>query len=178
MAPLTTGNGQIAIVRAQPKYATQVAVASKSAYASVSPWMGPSLVPTTTKAASKTLNALEAQRSQGFGITYLLLWQERCLGMGLINYIHPLHGNANLGVWLTPDARGRGIAVNLCKRLMELANETMGLRRLELFILPDNHASIKLAQALGAEKEGLCRQRILGKDAYLYSILLASTPKI
>lgn len=138
----------------------------------VKPWMGSGLTPTTLRHAEALISTLEEQRQIGYGIAYILMWNEQCLGMGLLNYIHPVHLNANLGLWLVPAARGRGLAVKLCERLIEIARQPLGLNRIEYFTLPENQASIKLAHAIGAKKEALCKRRVLNQDALLFSLLL------
>ncbi|MFS1704075.1 GNAT family N-acetyltransferase [Aestuariibacter sp. GS-14] len=172
LAPIRTDAGQIHLIRANSKYAECVAQAGKLAFDSVKPWMGNSLVPTTPRTAKLLLDALEKQRDIGYGVCYLLIWQQQCLGMGILNYIHPVHRNANLGLWLIPEARGKGVAFTLCQRLIDLATHPLKLNRLEYLTLPDNIASIKLAKALGAQQEGLCRRRVFGEDALLFSILI------
>ncbi|MDC8830593.1 GNAT family N-acetyltransferase [Alteromonas gilva] len=167
-----TDKGPVKIIRAHKKYAPMLAEAGKIAQPSVKPWMGSELVPTTLRNAEHTLDAIEHQRRIGYGIVYLLIWDDQCLGMGLLNYIHPVHLNASLGLWLTPDSRGKGLGITLCKRLIEVAEETLRLHRLEYFTLPDNQPSIKLARALGAQKEGVCKRRILNQDALLFSLVL------
>lgn len=172
LAPIFTDAGPVKIIRAHHKYALPLSEAGKLAYSSVKPWMGTGLVPTTLRHAETLLEGLDEQRKIGYGITYLLIWNDQCLGMGLLNYIHPVHLNANLGLWLVPEARGRGLATKLCERLIEIARQPLNLNRLEYFTFPDNQASIKLAQAIGAKKEALCQRRIMNKDALLFSLLL------
>lgn len=172
LAPIRTDAGQIHLIRANSKYADSVAEAGKLALDTVKPWMGSSLVPTTPRTAKQLLDTLEEQRKIGYGVCYLLIWQQQCLGMGIVNYIHPIHKTANMGLWLVPEARGKGVAYTLCQRLIDLATQPLKLNRLEYLTLPDNHASIKLAQSLGAQKEGLCRRRVFGQDALLFSLLM------
>jgi len=173
LAPIFTDAGPVKIIRAHHKYALALSEAGKLACTSVKPWMGSGLTPTTLRHAESLIETFEQQRKIGYGITYLLMWNEQCLGMGLLNYIHPVHLNANLGLWLVPEARGRGLAVKLCERLIEIARQPLGLNRLEYFTLPENQASIKLAHAIGAKKEALCKRRILNQDALLFSLLLS-----
>ena len=177
LAPIMTDTGPVKIIRANKKYAAMLAEAGKIALPSVKPWMGPDLVPATLRNAEHTLDAIEQQRRIGYGIVYLVIWDEQCLGMGLLNYIHPVHLNANIGLWLTPESRGRGLGTTLCKRLIEVAEETLKLRRLEYFTLPDNQPSLKLAHALGFRKEALCKRRILNQDALLFSLMLPAAIK-
>lgn len=172
LAPIFTDAGPVKIIRAQRKYAQSLSEAGKLALSSVKPWMGTGLTPTTLRHAESLMEAFEQHRQIGYGISYLLIWNEQCLGLGFLNYIHPVHFNANLGLWLVPKARGRGIASKLCERLIEIARQPLGLNRIEYFTLPDNQASIKLAGAIGAKKEALCKRRILNQDALLFSLIL------
>ncbi|WP_232367566.1 GNAT family N-acetyltransferase [Alteromonas pelagimontana] len=136
----------------------------------VRPWLGSGCCPVTPVAARQCIDELEQKRERSYGITYLLVMEDSCLGMGLINYVHPVHRSANLGYWIRPEACGQGLAVALCKSLQKLAFLQMDLCRLELYIEPNNKASLRVAEKLGAEKEGLCRKRIFGRDALLYSL--------
>ena len=54
---------------------------------------------------------MEKARETGYGLTYLLIHDEKCLGMGIINHIHHTHLTANLGYWLRPDACAKGNAL-------------------------------------------------------------------
>lgn len=167
---IATTTSPISIERAGQKHADMLCEASQQSVSHVRPWMGTDLCPVTPAQARQCLTTLENQREQGYGITYLLVMDNRCLGMGLINYIHPLHRNANLGFWIRPEACGQGLAVQLCQALKKLAFDQMDLFRLELFIEPNNKASLRVAEKLGAEKEGYCRKRVCGRHALLYAL--------
>ncbi|RPJ65157.1 N-acetyltransferase [Alteromonas sediminis] len=170
LPPILTNQGAVSIERIQSHHAEPLHKAGVDAAPSVHPWLGKTLCPVSLRNAHHTIKQLEHSRQLGFGITYLLMYQGRCLGMGLINYIHPIHQCANLGYWMHPSARGQGLAKALCNRLITLAFEQMSLIRLELYIESDNDASIHLAHKLNAVKEGLCRKRVFGRDALLYAI--------
>ncbi|HET7121026.1 MAG TPA: GNAT family protein [Solirubrobacterales bacterium] len=64
---------------------------------------------------------------------------------------------AALGYWLVPGARGRGLASAAALTLAGWGFEVMGLGRIELAILPENAASHRVAERLGATSEGLRR---------------------
>ena len=168
---IQTQLGPIAVERLQMHHADALALAGAAAASSVHPWLGKTLCPTTLRNAQQSIKQLEHSRQLGFGITYVLQFGEECLGMGLINYIHPTHHNANLGYWLHPKARRQGLAFALCRKLLHLAFNQMDLNRLELFIEPENKASINLATRLNARREGLCQNRVFGRDALLFAIL-------
>ena len=89
----------------------------------------------------------------------------------LQDHIHHAHLSANLGYWLRPDACGRGLATAICNALKKLAFSQMNLHRLECFVEPNNKASLRVAERIGAIKEGLCRKRVFGRDALLYALV-------
>jgi ribosomal-protein-alanine N-acetyltransferase len=57
-----------------------------------------------------------------------------------------------LSYWLVPAARGRGLAGAAVRAMIRLAAETTTLRTVVLDIEPENAASVRLAQRLGAER--------------------------
>jgi RimJ/RimL family protein N-acetyltransferase len=67
-------------------------------------------------------------------------------------------GGAALGFWLLPAARGAGLASRAAEALCRFGFTELGLARIELAILPENHASRRLAERLGARHEGLRRE--------------------
>jgi RimJ/RimL family protein N-acetyltransferase len=79
---------------------------------------------------------------------------------------------AEIGYWIAPHFRGRGIA----GRALELISgwaEAVGFARLQLTIFPGNDASERVAERAGYAKEGLLRayanQRGTLKDASIWS---------
>jgi ribosomal-protein-alanine N-acetyltransferase len=62
---------------------------------------------------------------------------------------------AEIGYWLVPEARGRGLATAATALLIDWGFASLGLERIEFAILPENHASQRVAERLGATPEGL-----------------------
>ncbi|MBS1891921.1 MAG: GNAT family N-acetyltransferase [Actinobacteria bacterium] len=62
---------------------------------------------------------------------------------------------AEIGYWLVPEARGRGLAAAAVSLLAEWGFEELGLERIEFAILPENIASQRVAERLGASPEGI-----------------------
>lgn len=174
LAPITTQSAPITLERIGPQHCKALCESGTKAANSVKPWLGSTLCPTNPTAAKSCIEKLENARQSGYGIAYLPMYDGNCLGMGIINYIHPIHRCANLGYWIAPEASGQGLGKLVCDRLITLAKRHLNLIRLELFIEPANIASIRLAEKMGAQKEGLCRKRVFGRDAFLYSLLLES----
>jgi RimJ/RimL family protein N-acetyltransferase len=65
---------------------------------------------------------------------------------------------AAIGYWLVPAARRRGLATGAVSLLVDWGFERLGLDRIEFAILPENLASQRVAERLGATPEGLREQ--------------------
>ncbi len=70
---------------------------------------------------------------------------------------------AEIGYWVGPWARGRGVATAAVRLLSARAFDT-GLYRLELLTHGDNPASQRVALAAGYQREGVRRQVLLGRN--------------
>jgi RimJ/RimL family protein N-acetyltransferase len=62
---------------------------------------------------------------------------------------------ATIGYWLVPEARGRGLATAAAALLIGWGLRTFGLERIEFAILPENLASQRVAERVGATPEGI-----------------------
>jgi RimJ/RimL family protein N-acetyltransferase len=82
---------------------------------------------------------------------------------------------AELGYWLVPRARGRGIGSRAVGLLAEWAVGKGGLARLEAYVIPDNIPSQRVLEKSGFRREGLLRSYLSydGRrfDALLYSLI-------
>jgi RimJ/RimL family protein N-acetyltransferase len=84
-------------------------------------------------------------------------------------------GSAEIGYWLVPRARGRGIGSRAVRLLAGWAVSEAGLARLEAYVIPDNIASQRVLENAGFRREGLLRSYLSYEgrrfDALLYSLL-------
>ncbi len=80
-----------------------------------------------------------------------------------------------LGYWLVPRARGKGIGSRAVALLAQWAVREAGLARLEAYVIPDNTASQRVLEKSGFRREGLLRSYLAYRgnrvDALLYSLL-------
>jgi ribosomal-protein-serine acetyltransferase len=94
-----------------------------------------------------------------------------------LNQIDGRNLRANLGYWLRPTATGRGYAAHAGRALTVFGFETLGLRRIEIVAAIDNLASQRTAEHIGAQREGIARQRIVlhgqSQDGVVYGLLPA-----
>lgn len=97
------------------------------------------------------------------------------LGGASLNGVNRDEARAALGYWLTPAARGRGVASRAVRLLACWAFETLKLARLEITCGPDNPASQLAAQRCGFTREGLLRSHMSFKagrrDTVMFSLL-------
>lgn len=105
--------------------------------------------------------------------------------IGLVNRWES-DARAEIGYWVTPAARGRGVASRATLAVAAWSFATLGVRRLELLTDTANVASQRVAEKAGFTREGLLREFMaarpdesspvdqqLRRDAYTYSLLPA-----
>jgi RimJ/RimL family protein N-acetyltransferase len=81
---------------------------------------------------------------------------------------------AAVGYWLSPEARGRGIAARTVRLVAGWAFDRLAVRRLELTCAPDNVASRRVAERCGFTCEGVLRAHVTfqgrRRDTVMYSL--------
>lgn len=90
--------------------------------------------------------------------------------------LHPARGHvAEIGYWLAPGARGRGVATRALLLLVHWAFDSRPLDRLEIFHAAGNDASGAVARRAGFQFEGILRHRATLRgvlvDMAVYSLL-------
>jgi RimJ/RimL family protein N-acetyltransferase len=69
-----------------------------------------------------------------------------------------------IGYWCAREARGRGVTTRALRLLSRHAFDALGLERLQLFTDPDNHASQRVAEKVGYQREGVVRSHLPQRD--------------
>ena len=64
---------------------------------------------------------------------------------------------AEIGYWVLPDARGRGVAARAVSLVARWAIEELGLTRIEASVPVDNPASLRTIERGGFTEEGVAR---------------------
>jgi len=97
------------------------------------------------------------------------------VGSAGINRIQNQDRLANLGYWVHVDWCGRGAATRAARQVARFGFTELGLARLEIVVDIDNRPSQRVAEKLGAQREGVMRRRLWRhdqpRDAVLYSLL-------
>ena len=80
-------------------------------------------------------------------------------------------GYAEIGYWVAPWARGRGVATRAVRLLHGWAVEQLGMRRLEILPHADNAPSRRVAERCGYTDTGTLRALARGEDrAPVYAV--------
>ncbi len=99
------------------------------------------------------------ERAQGATATLTILESrsDDCRGQIHVSSVDWEHQRGELGVWVAPALRGRGVG----RRALRLAGHWLlgacGLQRVQLLAEPDNAPMIRAAQAAGFRHEGVLR---------------------
>jgi RimJ/RimL family protein N-acetyltransferase len=82
---------------------------------------------------------------------------------------------ANLGYWVRSSAAGRGVAPAAVRQVAAYAFRETDLNRLEIVIAVGNSRSQRVAEKVGATREGVLRSRLVlpsgPSDAVMYSLV-------
>jgi RimJ/RimL family protein N-acetyltransferase len=84
---------------------------------------------------------------------------------------------ANLGYWVRTSRMGEGIATAAAKATAEFGLKQLGFQRLEIVAALGNTGSQRVAEKVGAQREGIARNRLrirsVPHDAVVFSIIPA-----
>jgi ribosomal-protein-serine acetyltransferase len=99
----------------------------------------------------------------------------RLLGGCGVNQINSMNRFANLGYWVRSSAAGRGVAPAAVRQVAAYAFRETDLNRLEIVIAVGNSRSQRVAEKVGATREGVLRSRLVlpsgPSDAVMYSLV-------
>lgn len=88
--------------------------------------------------------------------------------LGSVSLHHIRHGDASIGYWTAPAARGRHVALRAVVRLSDWAFADLGLHRVELCHAVANPASCRVAERAGYPAEGTLRESYRYGDGRRY----------
>jgi ribosomal-protein-serine acetyltransferase len=88
------------------------------------------------------------------------------------------HGNrrANLGYWVRTSACGRGVATEAAALAVHHGLGELSLGRIEIVAAVANRASQRVAEKLGARREGVARNRFCFQGEYVDGVVFSLVP--
>jgi RimJ/RimL family protein N-acetyltransferase len=140
------------------------------------PWCHSAYMPEESTAFIESTRQAWAQESTfNFGIFDAQTGEH--LGGVSVNHIVRQNRMANVGYWVRTGATKRGVAVRAVRLAAQFAFEDLGLTRIEIAAIPENLASRRVAEKVGARLEVIARNRIVmhgqAYPAALYSLVPA-----
>jgi ribosomal-protein-serine acetyltransferase len=152
----------------------QAARESKNELSPWMPWCGPEYAVEDSKAFVSTRDFEWAKGSEfDFAI-----WDARSggyLGGVGLNAVNQKDHFANLGYWVRSSRTGQGIAPAGARLVAKFGFEELKFARLEIVAAVGNQRSQRVAEKIGATREGVLRNRLTlgGKqvDAVMYSLI-------
>ena len=77
--------------------------------------------------------------------------------LGAVTRFGPDGHQATLGLWLAPDARGRGVGTRSLRLVSDWTLATTAVIRLDVFIMVGNEPSERMVERAGFSREGVLR---------------------
>jgi len=107
----------------------------------------------------------ESRRNgQSFDLAVVDDGDGRVLGSVGVVSLDFAHGRGEIGYWMAPEERGRGVATRAVRLLSELSFERLGLARLTIYAAVGNVASQRVAERAGFTREGVLRSFLASPD--------------
>ena len=78
--------------------------------------------------------------------------------LGAVTRFGPEGHQATFGLWLAPDARGRGVGTRALRLVADWTFATTAAIRLDAFIMVGNEASNRMVERAGFQREGVLRR--------------------
>jgi RimJ/RimL family protein N-acetyltransferase len=86
------------------------------------------------------------------------IWLDGTLvGLTMLFDFDARRGTCEMGVWLAPEARGRGLVTRACRYVLDWAIGVRGMKRVQWTHSPGNDRSAAVARRLGMTREGVLR---------------------
>jgi ribosomal-protein-serine acetyltransferase len=172
-----TGGGRITLVPVEASQTKGLYDALAESRNELSPWMEwmhPEYsIADTEQWVFHCLKAWETDSM--FGYTIIENQTAQILGGCSIGVNRPMHRNGLIGYWIRTSRTREGFASEAATLLAQFGFAQLGLIRIELIVAAGNTASQRVAEKIGAMKEGLLRNRLLIRgeklDAYVFSLI-------
>ncbi len=115
------------------------------------------------------------EKGKAYNFAILDSQTQNFLGGCGLSSIEPYHKYANLGYWVRTCCTRQGVATKATLLLAEFGFRELKLNRIEIVIDVANRASQRVAEKVGALKEGIQRNRLASPsgvhDAIMFSLI-------
>lgn len=157
--------------------APMLAAAIQESLVDLKPWMSWAHDGYDQKEAGEFVALTRARWEEGtlYGFAIVDAQNGQLLGGVSLSHLHPVYHFCNLGYWVRTGRRGQGIAGQAARLAARFAFEKLKLVRVEVVVAVGNAASLKVAEKIGAHREGVLRNRVIVReqlhDGAMYSFV-------
>jgi ribosomal-protein-serine acetyltransferase len=141
----------------EPWQATEFLAHMDRARETVDPWIPWAGLSTDLESATATLRRYADKAAADAGRIYGIWLAGTLVGGVMFVHFDAAAGTCEVGCWLEPAARGRGLIARSMRLLFDWAFDVRGLYRIAWLCRPDNTASSNVARGLGMRRDGLLR---------------------
>ena len=169
-------DGPVQIRPFQSGDADQVYAAVQESVAEVGGWM-PDLANSSREDIASWIETRPAAWSNGTAYSFAIVDGQdgRFLGGTGLSSIHSTQRFANLFYWVRSSELRRGVATAAALLTARFGFDRLALNRVEIVVAVDNHASLRVAEKVGAVREGVLRNRLMLHgtihDAVMFSLV-------
>lgn len=118
-----------------------------------------------------------ARIHDGEGVSQAVVEADSDRAIGLVWLaLRPQPHVGGLGYWIVPQERGRGAATAAVRLVVPWALGSLGLRRLEAWVQPENLASQRVLRHAGFQEEGRLRNFLTVDGEAADALVFATTP--
>ena len=107
--------------------------------------------------ADALIDSALAMRRDGTGAAFAVVEAATGRLLGAVTRFGPDGHQATLGLWLAPDARGRGVGTRSLRLVSDWTLATTAVIRLDVFIMVGNEPSERMVERAGFRREGVLR---------------------
>jgi len=156
--------------------ADDLASAVQESVAEISPWMVWCTPDYASDHALTFIRAAMAGAAEGASYDFAVVDEAGVLcGVCGVNHVNDVDRFANLGYWIRTSRSRRGFAPAAALAVAEWTFANTQLNRLEIVVAVHNVKSHRVAEKVGAAREGVLRNRLLvgghPSDAVMYSLV-------
>jgi RimJ/RimL family protein N-acetyltransferase len=160
----------------EPADAEELAVAVVESVAEVGQWMEWCHPGYSLEEARIWIRSQQELMRQGLSYEFAIRDEAgRYLGGCGVNQVNKANRFANLGYWVRTSAMGRGVAPTAARLVADHVFRETNLERLEIVCAVGNTRSQRVAEKVGAVREGVLRRRLMTprgpSDAVMYSLV-------
>ena len=151
--------------------------AVKESFADVNPWMPWGNVDYSTEHCKNWIELCDKNWNQDTNYQFAIIdaLDRVYLGGCGLSDINSADKMANMGYWVRSGSFKKGIATTAAQLLADFGFHRLKLNRIEILVAVENKASLRVAEKIGATREGVMRNRLrlhdVTHDAVMFSLV-------